>query len=86
MVFDSPTLVAALVTGIFVLGGAIITGLYSVKASRQARDAVREHVTAEGPTLEAFAAKLDRIDSKLDNALEWQGRHEAVHHRLGEPA
>jgi hypothetical protein len=74
-------LLAALVAGGFLALAATITGIFGWLNTRQARKAVVDHVNDEEGTIAAFQATLDRMDSKFDEVLAWQGRHEALHER-----
>lgn len=73
----------AIVAGGFMALTATITGIFSWLNTRAARREVVAHVTDEEGTIAAFQATLDRLDTKLDSALSWQGRHEALHARMG---
>lgn len=76
-------------TGLFtalIAGGALaiaatITGVFSYFASRGAKQAVVSHVEDESGVIQRYEATMSRMEGKIDNILEWQGGHEALHAR-----
>lgn len=66
--------------------GAITTGILSGAAawkSQKAEKHTRPNGTNRSLTslYEQIDHKLDRIEGRMDNVIEWQGRHEADHSR-----
>lgn len=73
-IFSETQVVVAIVTGGGLALAATITGFFAWLNTRSARKAVVDHVNDEEGT-------IARFESKLDDILEWQGRHEALHTR-----
>lgn len=82
--FDPTTgqLISAVIGGGFLALSATIAGIFSWLNGSQAKKAVVAHVEDESGVIQRYEATMSRMDAKLDDILEWQGHHDALHARL----